>query len=192
MGFQITLLLTVVVYVEYLQNNIPTFSSIEETPALLRFFVILILLLTIALVTTTYTLFLYHLNSYETKNFSRTEAKISRFLAKCFSLMTCYMWKVEVPETVDEIADDPDDNIHKRFPHEDRLLGFQFLADMLNRLVFTFITLTQFISFFILVVPLYVKYPDSNENLSAEIKTFELLLLGAPNQKTGQFSDNSS
>ena len=172
MGFQITLLLTVVVYVEYLQNNIPTFSTIEETPALLQFFVILIILLTLALVITTYTLFLYHLNSYETKNFSRTEAKISRFLAKCFTLMTCYLWEVEVPETVDEIAEDPLDNIHKRFPHEDRLLGFQFLADMLNRLAFTFITLAQFISFCKLVVPLYVKYPDSSDSLSAELETF--------------------
>ena len=172
MGFQITLLLTVVVYVEYLQNNIPTFSSIEETPALLQFFVILIILLTLALVITTYTLFLYHLNSYETKNFSRTEAKISRFLAKCFTLITCYLWEVEVPETVDEIADDPEDNIHKRFPHEDRLLGFQFLADMLNRLTFSIITIAQLIAFCKLVVPLYIRYPESNENLSTVLETF--------------------
>ena len=73
MGFQVTLLLTVVVYVEFLQNNIPPFSSIEETPALLKFFVVLIILLTLSLIITTYTLFLYHLNSYETRNFSRSE-----------------------------------------------------------------------------------------------------------------------
>ena len=171
MGFQVTLLLTVVVYVEFLQNNIPPFSSIEDTPSLLKFFVVLIILLALSLIITTYTQFLYYLNSYETKKFSRTEAKVSRFLAKCFNLMT-YYWEVEVPETVNEIADDTEDNIHRRLPHEDRLLGFQFLADMLNRLAFICIQLSLIIAFCTLVVPLYVEFPKSKENILAELEKF--------------------
>ena len=172
MGFQVTLLLTVVVYVEFLQDNIPPFSTIDDTPDLLKFFVVLIFLLALSLLITTYTLFLYHLNSYETKNFSRREAQVSRFLAKCFNLMTFHLWEVEVPETVNEIADDTEDNIHKRFPHEDRLLGFQFLADMLNRLAFICISLVQFIAFCVLVIPLYARFPKSSENILAELEKF--------------------
>ena len=48
-GFQITLLLTVVVYIEYLQSSIPEFSNLDQTPCLLSYFVILIILLTIAI-----------------------------------------------------------------------------------------------------------------------------------------------
>ena len=172
MGFQVTLLLTVVVYVEFLQDNIPPFSTIEDTPDLLKFFVVLIILLALSLIITTYTHFLYYLNSYETKNFSRREAQVSRFLAKCFNLMTCYLWEIEVPETVTNIAEDTEDNIHKRFPHEDRLLGFQFLADMLNRLAFICISVTQFIAFCVLVIPLYACFPTSNKSILTELEKF--------------------
>ena len=45
---------------------------------------------------------------------------------------TCNLsWKV--PETVEKIANDKEDKIYTRFDHEERLLGFQFLADMINR-----------------------------------------------------------
>ena len=48
-GFQITLLLTVVIYIEYLQNNLPVFDSLGQTPKLLIFFVTMIVLLTLSL-----------------------------------------------------------------------------------------------------------------------------------------------
>ena len=44
MGFQVTLLLTVVIYVEYLQDNIPVFSTMADAPYLLQFFVIIIMI----------------------------------------------------------------------------------------------------------------------------------------------------
>ena len=49
LGFQVTLLLTVVIYIDYLQNNIPVFDHISQTPNLLLFFVVIILLETLAL-----------------------------------------------------------------------------------------------------------------------------------------------
>ena len=44
-----TLLLTVFIYIDYLQNNIPVFDSIGKTPNLLTYFVAVILLVTLAL-----------------------------------------------------------------------------------------------------------------------------------------------
>ena len=47
---------------------------------------------------TTHTLFIYHVNSYESKNFSKSEAKISVGLSKMFTYMTFKIWEVDVPE----------------------------------------------------------------------------------------------
>ena len=44
MGFQVTLLLTVVIYIEYLQSNIPVFGTMADAPYLLQFFVIMIMI----------------------------------------------------------------------------------------------------------------------------------------------------
>ena len=49
LGFSMTLLLTVFIYIDYLQNNIPVFDSIGKTPNLLTYFVAVILLVTLAL-----------------------------------------------------------------------------------------------------------------------------------------------
>ena len=62
---------------------------------------------------TAHTLFWYFVNSYESSNFSKTEAFISTKLAKFFTLITLKIWEVEVPETVQEIADHETDDIHK-------------------------------------------------------------------------------
>ena len=96
-GFQVTLLLTVVVYIEYLQGSIPEFSDFDQAPSLLLYCTILKILLTFAIVVeckryqrkkpllnstvTAYTMFLYNVNSYESENFSRSEALVSRGLA---------------------------------------------------------------------------------------------------------------
>ena len=50
MGFQITLLLTVVIYVEYLQDKIPVSDSWEKAPYLLQFFVVTILVIAASLI----------------------------------------------------------------------------------------------------------------------------------------------
>merc|ERR1739838_1288584 len=133
LGFQVTLLLTVVIYIDYLQNNIPVFDSLGKTPNLLLFFVIMILLMTLSLLVTTHTLFLYHVNSYESQNFSKSEASVSLVLAKLFNVITYGLWTIKVPETVVKIANHPTDYIQRDFNHEHLQLGFQFLADMINR-----------------------------------------------------------
>ena len=79
-----------------------------------------------------------------------------------------------MPETVQKIADDEEDEIYKRFEHEERLLGFQFLADMINRLFFLLIVLTQIAAFCATIIPLYVRYQFSDEeDIVEQLKTLE-------------------
>ena len=90
---------------------------------------------------------MYHVNSYESKNFSKTEAKVSIGLSKFFNVMTFKIWKINVPEKVQEIADHEGDEIHKTFEHDDLLLGFRFLADMINRLFFIIVVFVEILAF---------------------------------------------
>ena len=93
--------------------------------------------------------------------------RILWFLAKSLISLT-------VPETVEEIADDEEDEIHTRFDHGERLLGFQFLADMINRLFFLLIVLTQIAAFCTTIVPLYVRYTFSDkEDIIDELNKLE-------------------
>ena len=82
MGVQITLLLAEIIYVEMMQSVVPIYDSYGQTPLILMFFAASITLLSICLLLTTHTLFLYHITDYEAGNFSETEAKVSRALAK--------------------------------------------------------------------------------------------------------------
>ena len=91
MGLQITVLLADVIYVDILQSTVPIFDSLGNTPLILMFFAVSITLLCICLLLTTHTLFLYHCPEYEARNFSRTEARISRGIAKVTFLKTPFM-----------------------------------------------------------------------------------------------------
>ena len=82
MGLQITILLADVIYVDILQSTVPIFDSLGNSPLLLTFTVASITMLCICLLISAHTLFLYHCSEYEARNFSRTEARISRGLAK--------------------------------------------------------------------------------------------------------------
>ena len=65
---------------------------------------------------------------------------------------------------MDLIADDEEDEIHKRFKHKKRLLGFQFLADMINRFCFILIVIIEIVAFFTTIIPLYIAYNTSDKN----------------------------
>ena len=104
MGLQITVLLADVIYVEMLQSTVPVFDKYTDTPNILFFFVVSISLLCICLLISTYTMFLYHCPEYEARNFSRTEARISRGIAKFFTAMACGYWNIDVPENTNNIA----------------------------------------------------------------------------------------
>ena len=126
MGLQITVLLADVIYVDILQTTVPVFDSFGSSPLILRmvlksvhgdiyrrirlktpksFFIVSIVLLCVCLMVSTYTLFIYHCAIYECKNFSRTEAIISRAIANMFTKCACGWWEIEVPENTEKIAE---------------------------------------------------------------------------------------
>ena len=76
-------------------------------------FLVSILLLTFELLVSTLTSFLYHISYYELINFSRSEALVSIWLARCFSILTCYTWRIEVPSPVRAIAEDKSDQMSR-------------------------------------------------------------------------------
>lgn len=104
MGLQITILLADVVYVDVLQSTVPIFDSFGNTPLILNFFVVSITLLCLCLLVSTYTLFLYHCAEYETNNFSKTEARISRGIANFFTKMACGFWDIHVPSNTNVLV----------------------------------------------------------------------------------------
>ena len=158
MGLQITVLLTMVIYVEILQNNIPVFDSYGNTPLMLIYFIVTIIVICVCLLVSTHTLFLYHVNSYESKNFSRTEAKLSLLLARFCNALSCGLWEIEPPLYVLEISAHPTDDLHKKFGHDLLQHGFQFYADMINRVVFVAVILIQVITLMTTIVPAWVDY----------------------------------
>ena len=76
MGLQITILLADIIYVEILQSTVPVFESYKNTPLILNFFIVSIILNCICLLISAHTLYLYHCPDYEVRNFSRTEARM--------------------------------------------------------------------------------------------------------------------
>ena len=49
MGFQITVMLTLVVYIEGLSNNLPIMQTIQNAPRLLHFFVLSIIVVALSI-----------------------------------------------------------------------------------------------------------------------------------------------
>ena len=158
MGLQITVLLTMVIYVEVLQNNIPVFDSYGNTPLMLTYFIVTIIVICVCLLVSTYTLFLYHVNSYESKNFSRTEANLSLLFTRFCNSLSCGLWEIQPPHYVLEISAHPTDDLHHKFDHDLLQHGFQFLADMMNRVVFVFVILIQVITLMTTIVPAWIDY----------------------------------
>ena len=116
---------------------------------------------------TTHTLFLYHVNSYESGNFSKSEAKACMYLAKFFTLMTCKLWEIEVPEKVREIVEHEGDELHKTFEHDELALGFKFMADMINRLLFLIVVIAEIVAFSATVVTSLVNTIQDRGKLDA-------------------------
>ena len=81
MSFQVTILLADIIYVEIVRSTVPIFDSLVQTPLLMSFVAISITLLCFCLLLTTHTLYLYHCPEYEARNFSKSEARVSRDLA---------------------------------------------------------------------------------------------------------------
>ena len=55
-------------------------------------------------------------------------------------------------------AEEESEEFYKRFDHDDLKLGFQFFADMLNRIAFLVITLILVISFAAIYLQTWITY----------------------------------
>ena len=66
-GLQITILLADIIYVDILQSTVPVFDSYNNTPLILNFFIISIILNCICLMVSAYTLYLYYCPDYEVR-----------------------------------------------------------------------------------------------------------------------------
>ena len=129
----------------------------------------------------THTLFIYHCSSYEARNFSQSEARFSRGLAKAgfhthwqffkffrykdakpwnkfFTKMAWGMWDIDIPSNTNKIADCPDEETQGKIAIEELQLGFRFYADMLNRLMFVIITVIIVFTFFCTFVQSWARY----------------------------------
>lgn len=158
MGLQITVLLTMVIYVEVLQTNIPVFDTMGNTPLILSYFIVTILVICFCLLVSTHTLFLYHVNEYESKNFSKSEAKVSLAFATFCNCINCNIWTIDPPDVVKEIANHPTDDIHKDYDHDSLHLGMQFFSDMINRICFIVVVLVQIAALCGTIIPAAVYY----------------------------------
>ena len=155
---------------------------------------------------TTYTLFLYHVNPYESNNFTLTEAKICKKLAIFFDKITLNLWTIEEAAAIKKILDDYNElNRPKPFDqqlqsdgpktyteldisHEDQKLGFQFLADMINRTFFLLIVLAEVVAFSLTIIPTVGS--QSEEGRMGIIKGLEESFSSDPNngfQMTNDF-----
>jgi len=105
MGLQITILLTMVIYIDLLQDNMPVFDAYGNSPLLLNYFIVTIVANCLCLLVSTHTLFLYHVSEYESVNFSASEAKTNIFLARVFNIFACGLWKIEIPENTKQLAE---------------------------------------------------------------------------------------
>ena len=147
-----------VIYVEMLQTNIPVFDTFGNTPMILTYFIVIILVICFCLLVSTHTLFLYHVNEYESKNFSRTEARISLAFASFCNFINCNIWTIDPPSVVKEIANHPTDDIHKDYDHDSLHLGMQFFSDMINRICFIAVVLVQIGALCGTIIPAVVYY----------------------------------
>ena len=76
---------------------------------------------------------------------------------------------------VQQIIDHEGDEIHKTFEHDDLLHGFQFLADMINRLAFLLIVIAEIVAFSATIL---TALPAGQSDI-ARLETVRLLELDA-------------
>ena len=104
MGFQMGLLLTIFIYVQILQSKVPVFDKITSSPKLLNFFIVVIVSLSVSLLVTSFTIYLYHVPPNEAANFSEWHARFSRRIACFFTCIMCGCWDIEVPVEMSQIV----------------------------------------------------------------------------------------
>ena len=103
MGLQITLLLTLVVFIQLLQDEVPFWQFYKNTPKILVYFVVVMGTMSFTIIVSVWSLYLHHMNDEELHNFGPIRAKITIYLAK-FNDICSVGWSQNVPQPLLEIA----------------------------------------------------------------------------------------
>ena len=98
------------------------------------------------------------------------------YMAKFFTYTSFKLWEVDVPPKVMEIIEHEGDEVHKTFDHDDLSLGFQFMADMMNRIFFLLIVLAEIIAFSATILTA-IPVGDSNTHRLDVLKDLEEILV---------------
>ena len=125
MGFQVTLLLATFLYVEYFQNNMPTFSKYENSPLILNFFVAFMFIQLVTVIISIYSIYL-------SSNIDKITAGHKRF-SRVIGRLTCGWWTM--PPNMEPKYDpqyDQDDE-HDRYDEEEEV---KFYLDMQDKFLF--------------------------------------------------------
>ena len=139
MGLQITVMLTVVIYIDVIQNSIPVYDTVSNSPLLLTNFIISTCLLTLCLIVSTHTLFLEHVKPFEYGNFGPMRAKASCQMAKILNFICCGLWHIDTPKEIEQMQ-------HYNNPYDgatepvDMSEAFHFYATMIDRTTFAVIS----------------------------------------------------
>lgn len=101
-GFQITVLLTLVVYLDILSSNVPKFQDLSKSPKMLVMFMILALASIVAHIVITYNIWCNNKDNDRLYSFGIFKAKVAYYLAKFFDYLT--PGKYVIPSVVEDLA----------------------------------------------------------------------------------------
>lgn len=182
MGLQITLLLTLVVFIQLLQDEVPFWQLYKNTPKILVYFVVVMGTMSFTIIVSAWSLYLHHMNDQELHNFGLIRAKITIYLAN-FNDFCSVGWTQTIPEPILEISrrskrysikshnsqdnekiDDtpPEEELQKK---QDLRLCWEFLARQIDMTVYYASTTLILCAAFAALTPVWANYTKySNRN----------------------------
>ena len=95
MGLQVTLLLTLVFFIQLLQDEVPFWQLYNNTPKILMYFVLVMGAISYTIIQSAWTLYLHHMNDDELENFGqgskntncliliRKKLKLNKYFTDC-------------------------------------------------------------------------------------------------------------
>ena len=168
MGLQITLLLTLVVFIQLLQDEVPVWQLYRNTPKILVYFVVVMVVMSFTIIISVWTLYLHHMNDEELHNFGPIRAKIAIYLAY-FNDFCTIGWTLIIPEPILEISrrKDSRDSISKiedsastedTKRKDDLRLCWSFMAKQIDMTVYYVATALILCSAIAALTPIWVEY----------------------------------
>ena len=175
MGLQITLLLTLVVFIQLLQDEVPFWQFYKHTPKILVYFVAVMGTMSFTIIISVWTLYLHHMNDEELHNFGHIRAKITIYLMK-FNDVCSIGWSQTIPEPIlklssqsksdslesidkfSKIYNDDSASEVERKTKDDLRLCWIFLARQIDMTVYYTATVLVLCAAFAALTPVWANY----------------------------------